>query len=266
MRSRAHFKAHPLHPALIPFPFAFLSGAAVFDLAGVIFTSTALSTTAAHLTLAGILTGLLAAVPGVIDYVYSVPPSSSAKRRAAKHGAANVAALLLFGLAFALRRADWTAGTATILVQLAGALVLGYAGWLGGTLVTRNLISVDHRYANAGKWQERSVEGTPGQEVTVASHDDLEDGQMKLLHVNGRRVALARAGNRFHAVDDRCTHRGGSLAGGVLVGHTVHCLWHGSQFDVRTGQATCGPASEGVTAYDVRVQDGQVLLTIPKSP
>jgi nitrite reductase/ring-hydroxylating ferredoxin subunit/uncharacterized membrane protein len=235
-------------------------------MAGLFSDSQALSMTAAHLTLAGIAAGLLAAVPGVIDYVYSVPPNSSGKKRATLHGAANVAALLLFALAFALRRDDWTATAATILIQAAGALVLAYGGWLGGTLVTRNLISVDHRYANTGKWQEGSVQGAPGQQVTVAHADELQDGQMKLLHVNGRRIALARVSGGFHAVDDGCTHRGGSLAGGVLVGHTVQCLWHGSQFDVRTGHAACGPAKKGIATFDVRVEDGRVLLTIPKLP
>src|SRR5688500_6355272 len=98
MRSRASFKAHPLHPALIPFPFAFLSGAALFDVAGWLVGSAALSMSAAHLTLAGIGAGLLAAVPGVIDYLYTVPPDSSGKARATRHAAGNVAALVLFGL------------------------------------------------------------------------------------------------------------------------------------------------------------------------
>jgi nitrite reductase/ring-hydroxylating ferredoxin subunit/uncharacterized membrane protein len=249
---------------LIPFPFAFLLGAAGFDLAALWTQSSALSVTSAHLTLAGIAAGVLAAVPGAIDYLYSVPPGSSGKKRATQHGALNVAALALFALAFALRRDDWTAAPLTLLTQLAGALVLGYAGWLGGTLVTRNLISVDHRYANAGKWQELSVDGSPGQELTVGREEELRDGHMKLLHVNGQRVALARTPDGVHAVDDRCTHRGGSLAGGVLVGHTVHCLWHGSQFDVRTGNVVCGPAKDGVRTYPVRVKDGRIVLTIPK--
>jgi nitrite reductase/ring-hydroxylating ferredoxin subunit/uncharacterized membrane protein len=264
MRSRAHFKAHPLHPALIPFPFAFLFGAAAFDLAALWMGSGALSITAAHLTVAGIAAGLLAAVPGAIDYLHSVPPNSSGKKRATRHGALNVTALILFALAFGLRGDDWTAAPTTIPLQLAGALVLGYAGWLGGTLVTRNLIGVDHRYANAGKWQELTLDGSPGQEVTVGREEEMREGHMKLVHVNGRRVALARTPDGFHAVDDGCTHRGGSLAGGVLVGHTVQCLWHGSQFDVRTGAALCGPAKTGVHTYVVRVQDGRILLTIPK--
>ena len=266
MRSRAHFKAHPLHPALIPFPFAFLFGATLFDMAGLFSGSERLSVTAAHLTVTGIGSGLLAAVPGIVDYVYSVPPNSSGKKRAGRHGAVNVAALLLFAVAFALRNDDWTATTATIGVQLVGALALGYAGWLGGTLVTRNLISVDHRYAGAGKWQEAFIQGPSGHEATIAREDELKDGQMKLLHVNGHRLALARVGDTFHVVEDRCTHRGGSLAGGVLVGHTVQCLWHGSQFDVRTGQVSCGPAKNGVRTYPVRNRNGQILLTIPEFP
>jgi nitrite reductase/ring-hydroxylating ferredoxin subunit/uncharacterized membrane protein len=253
-----------LHPALIPFPFAFLFGAAAFDLAALWTGSTPLSITSAHLTLAGIGAGLVAAVPGAIDYLYSVPPNSSGKKRATQHGALNVGALVLFGLAFAFRHDDWTAAAPTLLMQLAGALVLGYAGWLGGTLVTRNLIGVDHRYANAGKWQELSVDGSPGQEVTVGREEELREGQMKLLHVNGRRVALARTPDGVHAVDDGCTHRGGSLAGGVLVGHTVQCLWHGSQFDVRTGDSVCGPARNGVRTHAVRLEDGRIVLTIPK--
>jgi len=266
MRSRAHFQAHPLHPALIPFPFAFLSGAALFDLVAVFGGSGRLSLTSADLTLAGIGAGLVAAVPGIIDFIYAVPPESSGKKRSVQHGAGNVAALVLFALAFALRRPDWTATTSTIVLQLAGLAVLGYAGWLGGTLVTRNLISVDHRYADRGKWQEASFDGSPGDEIVVAQADELQDGHMKLLRVNGQRIALARVGARFHAVADRCTHRGGSLAGGVLVGSTVHCLWHGSHFDVRTGAVTCGPAKAGIDTYTVRQNDGKVFLTVPKLP
>lgn len=264
MKSRASFKAHPLHPALIPFPFAFLSGAALFDLTALLWQRDTLSLTAAHLTLAGIAAGLLAAVPGVIDYLYTVPPASSGRSRARRHGIGNVVALGLFSAAFAARASDWTASTATVGLELAGLLVLGYAGWLGGTLVTRNLISVDHRYAGTGRWQEESFRGTPGGEIAVARADALEDGHMKLLHVNGRRIALGRAGTRYYAVDDGCSHRGASLAGGVLVGHTVHCLWHGSQFDIRTGERECGPAKTGVRPFAVRVEQGDVLLTIPK--
>lgn len=92
----------------------------------------------------------------------------------------------------------------------------------------------------------------------------MKPGHMKLLHVNDRRIALARTATGFHAIADGCTHRGASLAGGVLVGDMVHCLWHGSQFDVCTGAAVCGPADKGVQTFVVRVEKDDVLLRIPK--
>jgi hypothetical protein len=45
-----------------------------------------------------------------------------------------------------------------LLLSAIGALVVGVSGWLGGTLVYRNQIGVDHRYASAGKWHERTIE------------------------------------------------------------------------------------------------------------
>jgi uncharacterized membrane protein len=76
VRSRASYKGHPIHPALIPFPFAFLYGAFAFDLLGRIWGREDLWTTGAHLALAGIGMALVAAVPGAIDYVYTVPIST----------------------------------------------------------------------------------------------------------------------------------------------------------------------------------------------
>lgn len=263
MRSRASFRAHPIHPALIPFPFAFLTFAALFDVAAMLWRAELWSLTAAYVALAGMITGVLAAIPGIIDYRHTVPPRSSAKVRATKHALGNTAALVLFAVAFVFRHPDWTASTITLLLQLAGLGVLSYAGWLGGTLVTRNLVSVDHRYADAGKWQEAAFTGKPGDEIVVARAADLKDGHMKLLHVNGRRIALARTADGYHAVDDGCSHRGASLAGGVLVGDTVQCLWHGSRFDVRTGAVTCGPAKTGIRVYAVRVDNGEVRLRVP---
>src|SRR5207248_8640509 len=123
-----------------------------------------------------------------------VPPTSSAKRRATYHLVVNVTALTLFAAGWAFRDPDsLRAGDGTLLLELAGVGCIGYGGWLGGTLVYRNQIGVDHRYAHAGKWAEVTVEGKPGGAVAVAAADELEPGQMYLVHANGRRVGLARA-------------------------------------------------------------------------
>lgn len=259
MRSRAQIKGHPVHPALIPFPLAFLTGTLFFDVIGVSAGKPSLCATAAHLQVAGLVAGLAAAVPGAIDYLYSVPPGSSGKRRATRHALGNISALLLFGFAWWTRDAI-EPGILTLGLEALGAAALAYSGYLGGTLVTRNMISVDHRYANAGKWQEADFTASAGSPLVVGRTRDLQPGQMKLLRINGRRIVLARTNDGFTAFDDRCTHRGGSLAGGVLIDGTVQCLWHGSQFDARTGGVRCGPAKERIAVYEVQEKDGQVLL------
>ena len=264
MRSRAQVKAHPIHPSLIPFPFAFLIGALVFDGLGVVLGRPELWTTGKHLTLAGIASGLLAAVPGVIDYLYTVPPNSSGKKRATRHALGNVTALVLFGLSWLLREADGTPGAATLLLELVGSGVLSYSGYLGGTLVIRNMVSVDHRYAESGKWQEEDFTAKAGEPLVIGSTEDLKESQMKLLRVNGKRLVLARTAAGYTVFDDGCTHRGGSLAGGVLIDGTVQCLWHGSQFDTATGAVQCGPAKKGIKTYDVQQKkNGEIVLVSP---
>ena len=261
MRSTASYKGHPIHPMLVPFPFAALVGAMLFDLAGWILDMHALTATARHLTYAGIGFGLLAAVPGVIDFVRTVPPQSSAKKRARTHGLLNVSALVLFTISLFVRSAADEPAPLAIALELVGAVALVYSGWLGGVLVNRNLIGVDHRFADAGKWKEETVTASSGWAV-AAREDELKPGQMKLLHVGGRRIALGRTAGGYVAFDDRCTHRGGSLAGGVLIGSTVQCLWHGSQFDVDTGAVRCGPAKDGIRCYRVESKNGSVRIEV----
>lgn len=263
MRSRAQIKAHPIHPALIPFPFAFLTGAPLFDVAGVLLDWPDLFVTAGHMIVAGIATGVLAAIPGAIDYVYAVPPKSSGKTRATRHALLNLTALLMFAIAWALRGADGSPGAVPLTLEIFGAAMLAYAGLLGGTLVVRNMVSVDHRYANTGRWNEASFEARTGETIEVADAEELQEDQMKLLRVNGRRIVLARTSDGYAAFDDGCSHRGGSLAGGVLIGGIVQCLWHGSQFDVATGAVACGPAEKRITVYAVEEKRGKVWLVSP---
>lgn len=266
MRSKAHFKSHPIHPALVPFPFAFLTGSLLFDIAGVTLGRPALWTTGAHLAIAGIGAGLLAAVPGVVDYLQAVPPGSSGQSRARRHGLLNVLALTLFAVALFLRSGTAQPTWLSLGAAALGAAALAYAGVLGGTLVTRNLISVDHRYADAGKWREERFEARSGQPLTVADADTLKVDQMMLLRVNGVRIVLARTPDGYRAFDDGCTHKGGSLAGGAMIGGTVQCLWHGSQFDTASGDVVCGPAKKKIRVYETRVIDGRVVLTAPPDP
>jgi nitrite reductase/ring-hydroxylating ferredoxin subunit/uncharacterized membrane protein len=263
MRSKASYKGHPIHPALIPFPFAFLYGAFFFDLAGRLSERPSLWTTGAYLSLVGIVAALVAAVPGFIDYFNTVPPKSSGKSRATKHMLVNLGAVVLFAVAWASRGDPALDPGVTVLVlEGIGVALLTTGGWMGGVLVNRNQIGVDHRYARAGKWKEETVELKPDQPTVVARSNELEVNQMKLLRVDGRRLVLARTEEGYVAFDDRCTHKGGSLAGGVMIGSVVQCPWHGSQFDCRRGAIVAGPAKEPIGIYSVAEREGKVHLTM----
>jgi uncharacterized membrane protein/nitrite reductase/ring-hydroxylating ferredoxin subunit len=260
MRSRALIKSHPIHPILIAFPIAFFVGTLIFDILGIIYNNDIFYAVSFYMQIAGIIGGLLAAIPGAIDYFKTVPPNSSAKKRATKHALLNITIIVLF-LAAWLLKGDDVNPYIILILEIIAIILLGIAGWLGGTLVYRNQIGVDPRYAGAGKWKEEEKEGGKGP-IEVASADELKTDQMKLIHVNEKRIVLARAEKGYVAFDDRCTHKGGSLAGGAMICGTVQCPWHGSHFDVNTGAVKCGPAKENIITYKISEANGKVYLNL----
>jgi len=191
MKSKAHFKGHPLHPILVSFPIAFFIGVLVFDVLGWYYRRDDFHSTAMYLEIAGIAFGLLAAVPGFIDYLFIVPPDSSAKKRATKHGLINVSMVIIFAAALLLRQKEDVSILSVIALEFAGVVLLGISGWLGGTLVYRNQIGVDIRYAHAGKWKEEFKHNEDGT-MTIETADDLKVNKMKLLHIDGNRVLVCK--------------------------------------------------------------------------
>lgn len=264
MKSKASLKSHPLHPMLVSFPIAFFVGALLFDLAALLSDHQSLRATGYHLVIAGIIGSVLAAVPGFLDYLKTVPPDSSAKKRAAKHGLLNTANLLLFIVVFFLKKSGSLGLPLLVLLEAVGVGIMATAGWLGGTLVYRNQIGVDPRYASAGKWNEEYIESNE-RTVQVGKSEELGLNQMKLVHVNGRRIVIARSEKGYTAFSDRCTHKGGSLAGGAMICGTVQCPWHGSQFDVHDGTLKAGPAKQGIATFSVEEKNGAIYLHLPNS-
>ena len=255
MRSHASFQGHPLHPMLIVYPFAFLTGAFGFSLATAMTRRRDLEQVSQNLIPAGIAAGLAAAIPGLLDYAESVPPNSSAKERATKHGLLNGSAIGLFTAAWFLGERRSTRPL-SVLLQGLGSAAMSVAGYLGGTLVYRNQIGVDHRYAGAGKWREDS-RPTIDPDTLAAAGRDLEIDQITLVQAGGRRVIVARTEKGLVAFDDRCTHKGGPLSDGVMICGVVQCPWHGSQFDVHDGSVKCGPATESIQTYAISTSDAR---------
>jgi len=101
--------------------------------------------------------------------------------------------------------------------------------------------------------------------VALCGVDELEPGTARRFDVAGHRIALARIGDAFHAVDDECSHEDYSLAEGeVWVDECqIECPRHGSTFDLSTGEPCSLPATQPVAVYEVVVDAGTVSVVLP---
>ena len=143
MESRAKFLGHPIHQMLIVFPLGLLAMAVIFDLFTLIGGSGYWSEIAFWMIAAGVISGLVAAPFGAIDWL-AIPAGTRAKRVGAIHGVGNVVVVVLFGLSWLMRREAPTAPDAlALLLSFAGAGIALYTGWLGGELVDRLAVGVD---------------------------------------------------------------------------------------------------------------------------
>jgi len=98
--------------------------------------------------------------------------------------------------------------------------------------------------------------------VKAARTDEIAPGQSKMLEVNGKKIAIFNVAGSFYAIDDTCSHRGGSLSQGMTEGEKVTCPWHGAVFDIRSGEVLGPPAPKGVARYNVRVDGVQIEVEI----
>jgi ferredoxin-NADP reductase/nitrite reductase/ring-hydroxylating ferredoxin subunit len=95
--------------------------------------------------------------------------------------------------------------------------------------------------------------------VKVSETMDIPPSHMIEIQVDGENICLVNVEGKFYAIGSICTHEGGPLADGTLEGYEIECPWHGSKFDVRTGEVKNPPASEPEPRYEVKV-DGTNLL------
>jgi 3-phenylpropionate/trans-cinnamate dioxygenase ferredoxin subunit len=107
--------------------------------------------------------------------------------------------------------------------------------------------------------------------VKVAQVSQLPQDQMMMVNLEGKQVLLANVDGAYYAIDNKCSHLGGSLAKGELIGSVVTCPKHGAQFDVTTGN-TVGKAKIAMIkmqvkdqeSYQVKVEGTDILLGIPE--
>jgi uncharacterized membrane protein len=174
MESKAKILGHPIHPILIVFPLGLLATAVIFDIVGLVSHDPRWAEFATYLTAAGVVGGLLAAVPGTIDWL-AIPRGTRAKRVGLVHGVGNVIVVGLFLVNWLLRRetpaAPPTGSVAAGLIGLGIALV---TGWLGGELVDRLGVGVDD---GANLNAPSSLSGRPATATAYGGHERRHFGQ-----------------------------------------------------------------------------------------
>lgn len=143
MESRAKLLGHPIHQMLIVFPLGLLAMAVIFDLLAIGMANGYWSEVAFWMIAAGVVTGLLAAPFGAIDW-WAIPSGTRAKRIGAVHGVGNVLVVVLFALSWLMRSdAPRMPEVAALTLSFAAGFLALITGWLGGELVNRLSVGVD---------------------------------------------------------------------------------------------------------------------------
>ena len=99
--------------------------------------------------------------------------------------------------------------------------------------------------------------------AVVADASTVRAGDVLVVEVAGRSLCLAHLPDgSWGAIDNVCTHDGGVLGEGELDDCCIECPRHGSRFDMLTGEVMGAPADIPVNAYDVRVVEGRIEVSL----
>jgi 3-phenylpropionate/trans-cinnamate dioxygenase ferredoxin subunit len=96
--------------------------------------------------------------------------------------------------------------------------------------------------------------------IDVDAVANLPEGSVSLVDVEGSEVAVFNIGGEYYAIEDVCTHDGGTLAEGEVQGFEIECPRHGARFDLRSGRVTAAPAYEDISTFQVRIHEARVQV------
>ena len=239
---------HPLHPVLTDITIGAWVTASVFDLAGAITDDDGIRRIADRLTEVGTISAVPTALTGLTDF--STFPEWSASP-ATFHGAMNIVNIGLYALSIReRRRGNRTRGVVLSTVAIGLSCV---SAWLGGALVYKHKVGVDHSDTFSG----------PKGWKAVMDASTLHERQPKTVDVEeGKKALIYRIGDRVYAIGNKCSHAGGPLNEGKFKGDCVQCPWHDSEFDIRDGNVIHGPATMPQPRFEARIHEDKVEIRL----
>ena len=234
---------NPLHPALTDVPLGAWTAAFALDLVGSEAADGALTV--------GILGAVPAALTGLNDWSHL---KDDARRIGIVHALVNTAGLTLNVLSLAARRGGMrNVGRLLSMTAYGGAL---FSAHLGG-----------HLSFGLGVRVNRTAFESPRERFApVCAEEELNGGKLVGVELEGASVVVSRSeeSGEVCAIAATCSHLGGPLDQGDREGDTVTCPWHGSRFDLCTGEVQGGPAVYPQPRYEARLRSGKVEIRIAK--
>jgi 3-phenylpropionate/trans-cinnamate dioxygenase ferredoxin subunit len=97
--------------------------------------------------------------------------------------------------------------------------------------------------------------------MTKINLADLTNKQPKKIEVDGVPVCVVRIEEKVYAIGDTCSHSDASLSEGEVKGNKIECWLHGADFDLATGEALTGPASDPVPVFEVEINGNEVTIS-----
>jgi len=97
----------------------------------------------------------------------------------------------------------------------------------------------------------------------ACQENELAAGQTRIAEINNRRIILINHDGQIHALENLCSHDGGELGNGKILGSEIECPRHGGRFDIKTGQATRMPAIVEIESFETKTEGGHIYVAIP---
>jgi nitrite reductase/ring-hydroxylating ferredoxin subunit/uncharacterized membrane protein len=242
---------HPVHPVVVDVVIGGATLVVVFDLVTLFLGATGLETA----SLVGVGIVALAAIAATATGLTEFKDTHTGNERnvVVLHGLINIVATVAYVASFFLRLGG--SETTGIWVALAGYLIVGVGGFIGGHIVFKYGYTVNR---NAFAKGQRAKEWTP-----IIAAADVPDSTPTKVMLGSTALVVVRRGDLVHALKATCSHAGGPLDQGELVGDTIVCPWHFSAFRLSDGAVRHGPATSRQVRYETRVNDLQIEVQGP---
>jgi nitrite reductase/ring-hydroxylating ferredoxin subunit/uncharacterized membrane protein len=247
---------HPLHPALAQFALGSFLSASLIDLCG------GRQRESSGLIMAGLAASVPTAAAGLADYAAG---HEEQQRVGVVHAALNGAAAALYTAALLRRRGGQRGGR---LLSVAGAVVSGLSGGLGGHLSYRLASGANHGaevpHVGPGDWTQLGELAT----LPVGRPVRRLAGDVPVFVL--RREVNDVSDSGLTVMSDRCPHLAAPLHEGELrmvdQDMCITCPWHSSMFRVADGEVVHGPATAPIPGFHTRVRDGIIEVKVRTLP